>query len=167
YGLLQTIATGISVPLYLLSGFIADKSSRMPLILLARGLGPFDSISLLLFKEFNHLVAAYGIIGIAGGLGGGRLRGGGYMGGPAWQALISDLVPPRDRGKVMGLMGTITGLIGLPGPLLGGYLYDINPNQLLSIGAGLEALSIPIILLFVKEPRKNSSHELPEDMSFK
>jgi len=76
------------------------------------------------------------------------------MGGPAWQALIADIVPPRDRGKIMGLMGTVTGLIGLPGSYIGGYLYDLNPNLLLALGSGLEALSIPIILFFVKEHKK-------------
>lgn len=154
YGLLQSIAMGISVPLYLVSGFIADRFGRVPCILLARGLGPFDSLSLLLFRDFSQLVAAYSVIGVAGGLGGGRIRGGGYMGGPAWQALIADIVPPRDRGKVMGLMGTVTGLVGLPGPLLGGYIYNFNPDWLLAIGSTLEMISIPIILLFVKEPRK-------------
>ena len=151
YGLLQTVATGISVPLYLVSGMIADHFGRVPCILLARGLGPFDSLSLLLLRDFNHLLAAYGIIGIAGGLGGGRLRGGGFMGGPAWQALIADIVPQRDRGKVMGLMGTLSGIIGLPGSYIGGIMYDRNPNMLLAVGAGLEALAIPLILLFIKE----------------
>jgi MFS family permease len=163
YGLLQSIAMGISVPLYLVSGLIADRFGRVPGILLARGLGPFDSLSLLLFKEFNQLIAAYGVIGIAGGLGGGRLRGGGYMGGPSWQALIADIVPPRDRGKVMGLMGTVTGLIGLPGSYMGGYLYVYNPNLLLALGSGLEALSIPIILFFIKERRPEILDNTPSN----
>jgi len=154
YGLLQTVAMGISVPLYLFSGIIADRFGRVPCILLARGLGPVDSFSLLLLRDYRQLLAAYSIIGVAGGLGGGRLRGGGYMGGPAWQALVADLVPQRDRGKVMGLMATITGLISLPGSYLGGYLYDYNPHLLLAVGSTLEALSIPIILLFVKEPKR-------------
>jgi len=154
YGLLQSIAMGISVPLYLVSGFIADRFGRVPCILIARGLGPFDSISLLLFRKFNHLVAAYSVIGIAGGLGGGRIRGGGYMGGPAWQALIADIVPPRDRGKIMGLMATVTGLVDLPGPLLGGFIYNFNPHWLLAVGSTLEAMSIPMILLFVREPKR-------------
>jgi len=154
YGLLQSVATGISVPLYLVSGMIADRFGRMPCILLARGLGPFDSLSLLLLRDFTHLLGAYSVIGIAGGLGGGRIRGGGYMGGPAWQALIADIVPQRDRGKVLGLMGTITGILSLPSPAIGGYLYVYDPNVLLALGAGLEALAIPLILFLVKEPKK-------------
>ncbi|MCJ7731030.1 hypothetical protein MUP51_01825 [Candidatus Bathyarchaeota archaeon] len=59
-----------------------------------------------------------GIIGFAGGLGGGRLRGGGYMGGPAWQALIADLVPSHDRGKVMGLMALLLVYWAYPGHIL-------------------------------------------------
>lgn len=154
YGMLQSVATLISTPLFLVSGMIADRFGRMPCILLARGLGPFDSLSLLLFRDFNQLLAAYSVIGVAGGLGGGRIRGGGYMGGPAWQALITDIVPQEDRGKVLGLMGTITGLVSLPGPAIGGFLYESNPNTLLALGAGLEALVIPMILLFVKEPKR-------------
>ena len=157
YGLLQSLAMGISVPLYLISGMIADRYSRVLPILLARGLGPFDSLSLYLFHDYGQLLVAYGVIGVAGGLGGGRLRGGGYMGGPAWQALIADIVPSKDRAKIMGLMGTASGIIGLPAPYLGGWLYDKNPSLLLLTGSILEAISIPIILLFVREPKRRTS----------
>jgi MFS family permease len=156
YGMLQSIAMAISVPLYLISGMVADRFGRVPCILLARGLGPFDSLSLYLFHSYEKLVVAYGVIGFAGGLGGGRLRGGGYMGGPAWQALIADIVPSRDRAKIMGLMGTISGVIGLPGSYLGGYMYERNPDMLLLSGSILEALSIPLILFFVREPKRTA-----------
>ena len=154
YGGLQSVAMFISVPLYLISGVVADRMSRKKLILLARGLGPLDSLSLLLFPDYNQLIGAYGVIGVAQGIGGGRLRTGGFMGGPAWNALLTDLVPARERGKVLGLMGTVSGLLGLPGSIIGGYIYEKNPVKLLYSGAILEALAIPIILFFIKDPKK-------------
>ena len=73
------------------------------------------------------------------------------MGGPAWSALIADIVPPAERGKVLGLMGTVAGLISLPGGIVGGMIYDSNPSLLLLSGSILEAMSIPIILLFIRD----------------
>jgi MFS family permease len=156
YGLLQSVAMAISVPLYFVSGLIADKFGRVPCIFIARALGPFDSLSLWLFDDYKHLLGAYSVIGVAQGIGGGRLRAGGYMGGPAWQALIADIVPSKDRGKVMGLMGTLAGIIALPGSYLGGYLYEMNPDFLLLSGSILEAMQIPLILLFFKDVKKKN-----------
>ena len=90
---------------------------------------------------------------MAQGIGGGRLRTGGFMGGPAWNSLITDLVPAKDRGKVLGLMGTVSGLLGLPGAMIGGYVYEKNPALLLISGSLLEALAIPIIIFFLKDPK--------------
>ncbi len=157
YGMLQSIAMFISVPLYLISGVVADRMSRKNLILLARGLGPFDSLSLFLFQDYQQLIGAYSVIGIAQGIGGGRIRMGGYMGGPAWNSMLTDLIPARERGKVMGLMGTIAGIIGLPASYIGGYVYDRNPAMLLVSGSLLEALSIPIILFFIKDPKRGKT----------
>jgi len=162
YGMLQSVAMLISVPLYLISGVVADRTSRKNLILMARGLGPFDSLSLILFNDYRQLLGAYSVIGVAQGIGGGRLRTGGFMGGPAWNSLITDLVPAKDRGKVLGLMGTVSGLLGLPGAMIGGYMYDKNPALLLISGSLLEALAIPIIIFFLKDTKRNeiSSPEL-------
>ena len=153
YGMLQSVAMFISVPLYLVSGVVADRTSRKNLILMARGLGPFDSLSLFLFNDYRKLLGAYSVIGVAQGIGGGRLRTGGFMGGPAWNSLITDMVPAKDRGKVLGLMGTVSGLLGLPGAMIGGYVYEKNPALLLISGSLLEALAIPIIIFFLKDPK--------------
>jgi MFS family permease len=161
YGMLQSVAMFISVPLYLVSGVVADRTSRKNLILMARGLGPFDSLSLILFNDYRQLLGAYSLIGVAQGIGGGRLRTGGFMGGPAWNSLITDLVPAKDRGKVLGLMGTVSGLLGLPGAMIGGYVYDKNPAILLISGSLLEALAIPIIIFFLKDP-KSQEASIPE-----
>lgn len=43
---------------------------------------------------------------------------------PLSQAIVGDLVPPRERGKYQGLIGTMFGVASVSGPPLGGWLTD-------------------------------------------
>ena len=51
------------------------------------------------------------------GLGGGALM-------VSTQALIGDVVPPRERGRYSGLMGSVFGVSTVIGPLIGGFFVD-------------------------------------------
>jgi MFS family permease len=154
WGALQTTALGISTVLYLLGGMISDRFGRVIGILVARSILPTESLGLVYLNDFNHLMALFTVLGLGGGLGGGSIRGGGGMGGPSWQALIADIVPQQDRGKVMGFMGTLTGFINLPAPILGAYLWEsAGPDALLVLGSILGFASVPLIFLFIKEPK--------------
>ena len=50
------------------------------------------------------------------------LGAGGLMVGA--QAIIGDIVSPRDRGRYLGLFGAVFGLASIVGPLLGGFFVD-------------------------------------------
>ncbi|MGH7444551.1 MAG: MFS transporter, partial [Longimicrobiales bacterium] len=47
------------------------------------------------------------------------LGGGGLM--VTTQAVVGDIVPPRDRGRYQGIFGAVFGISSIAGPLIGGY----------------------------------------------
>ena len=62
---------------------------------------------------------------------------------PAYQSLISKAVPQRLRGVAFGLFSTSLGLVSLPAPLIGGYLWEkVNPQFPFMLTAFISLLSI-------------------------
>jgi MFS family permease len=69
---------------------------------------------------------------------------------PAYSSLISKAVPQRLRGVAFGLFSTSLGLVSLPAPVIGGYLWEnVNPQFpfLLTAFASLLAI-IPVWFKF-------------------
>ena len=47
-----------------------------------------------------------------------------------WFAFIQEYIPLDMRGRWAGISTTIIALVGIPAPLIGGYIWDINPDYL-------------------------------------
>ena len=72
---------------------------------------------------------------------------------PAYQSLISKAVPARLRGVAFGLFSTSLGLVSLPAPWIGGFLWEkVNPQFpfLLTALASLVVI-LPVWLKFKVE----------------
>ncbi len=69
---------------------------------------------------------------------------------PAYQSLISKAVPERLRGIAFGLFSTSLGLLSLPAPMIGGWLWEqVNPQFPFYLTAAASFLSIiPVWLKF-------------------
>ncbi|MFF8926076.1 MFS transporter [Streptomyces longwoodensis] len=72
------------------------------------------------------------------------------------QAIIADIVPPRQRGRFMGLIGAAFGLASVAGPLLGGYFTDHLSWRwcfYVNVPFGLVTLAVVATVLKLPKPR--------------
>ncbi|MGZ6616638.1 MAG: DHA2 family efflux MFS transporter permease subunit, partial [Solirubrobacteraceae bacterium] len=104
------LATTVSTPVY---GKLGDMIGRKPVFLAAILIFLAGSMLSGLSQTMNELIAFRAVQGIGAG---------GLMVGA--QAIIGDIVPPRERGRYMGLIGSVFGVASVAGPLLGGFLVE-------------------------------------------
>ena len=104
------LASTITLPVY---GKLGDLIGRKGLFIAAISIFIAGSIVGGLADPMTQLIVGRAIQGLGGG---------GLMILP--QAIIADVVPARERGRYMGIMGGVFALSSVAGPLLGGWFTE-------------------------------------------
>jgi MFS family permease len=158
WGLIGTLVSTIATILTIPGGLLSDRIGRKPCITASKILGPLSTIGFTLSSNFWQLALARSLGGVAQGFGG---MVWGPMGGPVWQALVADCTPPKERGRMMGLMGSMAGIASIPASWVGGYLYDnISPAGPFQVSFVLDIMALAIFIALFRETKIEESDEV-------
>jgi EmrB/QacA subfamily drug resistance transporter len=127
------LASTVSTPLY---GKLGDTMGRKPVFLAAILIFLAGSMLAGLSQSMGQLIGFRALQGIGAG---------GLMVGA--QAIIADIVPPRERGRYMGLIGSVFAVASVAGPLLGGFLVDnLSWRWVFYVNIPIGALAVVVVV---------------------
>lgn len=134
------LASTIMLPVY---GKLGDLIGRKGLFLAAIAVFIGGSIVGGFAQDMTWLIIGRAIQGIGGG---------GLM--ILAQAIIADIIPARERGKYMGIMGGVFALSSVAGPLLGGWFTEgIGWRWAFWMNIPLGILAITSAAVFLRLPK--------------
>jgi EmrB/QacA subfamily drug resistance transporter len=137
------LASTVSTPLY---GKLGDMLGRKPVFLAAILIFLAGSMLAGLSQSMDQLIGFRAMQGIgAGGL---------VVGA---QAIIADIVPPRERGRYAGLIGSVFAVASIVGPLLGGFFVESLSWRWIfyvNLPLGSVAIAIVVLRLHLRAPHK-------------
>jgi EmrB/QacA subfamily drug resistance transporter len=141
------LGSTVTVPLY---GKLGDVYGRKPLFIVAIVIFILGSALCGLSQNLWELVIFRGIQGLgAGGI------------FPLTLAMVGMIVPPRDRGRYQGLIGSVFAGASIIGPLVGGFIVDnASWRWIFYVNLPVGGLALAVILMTMPRRPYRQEHSI-------
>jgi len=150
-GILGSAASVAAMVFMALGGMLSDKYGERLGIVLGNLLVGSAIFMMLNVSEFPLFIAAWALLGI-----------GQALVGPAYNSLISKVVPQNLRGTAFGLFSTSLGLISLPSPYIGAALWQkFGPRLPFYIPLATMMVMLPVIWFKFRLPKAADAGPAP------
>ena len=154
-GLFFTISQIIPLALQILGGWISDTLGRLRAIAIGSVVGIFTYVALIAAPTWQWLLVASAFQAITGSLV-----------GPSFDAFIAEHSSEENRAKMFGISQALFMIVGVVGPVLGGWLVDLYGfKKMLMVAAGLYVIATVIRVSMAREASKGSESR-PQKLSF-
>ena len=154
-GLFYTLSQIIPLILQILGGWVSDSLGRLRAIAIGSVVGVFTYIPLILATRWEWVLVASALGAVTRSLV-----------GPSFDAFIADHSAPENRARLFGITQTLFGVVGVIGPVLGGFLVEEwDFKRMLMVAAALYLAATIIRVSMAREAAK-SKEANPAKLSF-
>lgn len=131
-------------------GKLGDQYGRKYLFLTAIVIFLIGSIACGQSRNMGELIAFRALQGVGGG---------GLI--VLTQAIVGDIVPPRERGRYQGAFGAVFGVASVAGPLLGGFFVDnLTWRWVFYVNLPIGALALVVIAVVLPARSARQQHKI-------
>lgn len=145
-GIFYTLSQIIPLLLQILGGWVSDSLGRLRAIAIGSVIGILGYLPLLLADRWEWVLAASALGAVTRSLI-----------GPSFDAFIADHSAPEHRARLFGITQTLFGIVGVIGPLAGGYLVEqMGFKGMLLVATGLYILATLLRVGMAREAARGS-----------
>ncbi len=124
-GLFFTLASIIPLALQILGGWVSDSIGRLKAIAIGSVVGVLAYIPLILARRWEWLLLAEGLGAVTRSLV-----------GPSFDAFLAEHSREENRARMFGISQALFSIVGVAGPLLGGWMAQEYGFRLMLLAAG-------------------------------